>query len=398
MNPDIDKLKPYPFERLARLKQGVTPPASLAHIPLSIGEPKHAPPEFILKALRENLEGLGAYPNAKGLPELRQAIAGWLSRRYGLKTGRVDPERHVVPVSGTREGLFAFAQAVIDRRESSLVLMPNPFYQIYEGAAFLSGVEPWFMNTEETNGFLPDLDSVPESVWRRCQLLYLCSPGNPTGAVMDLPYLKRVIELADRYGFIVASDECYAELYNDEKSPPAGLLQACEQIGRHDFKRCVVFHSLSKRSSVPGLRSGFAAGDAAVMEKFLLYRTYHGCALPVPAQLASTLAWQDDGHVVQNRALYREKFQAAMDVLAPVMDVTLPAAAFYLWPRTPVDDESFAKGLFAQQNVTVLPGSYLSRTTAQGDPGRNRVRISLVAPVAECAEAARRIRAYVESL
>jgi N-succinyldiaminopimelate aminotransferase len=398
MNPDIDKLKPYPFERLARLKQGITPPASLAHIPLSIGEPKHAPPEFILKALRENLEGLGAYPNAKGLPELHQAIAGWLSRRYGLRTGRIDPERHVVPVSGTREGLFAFAQAVIDRSESPLVLMPNPFYQIYEGAAFLSGAEPWFMNTEEANGFLPDLDSVPEDIWRRCQLLYICTPGNPTGAVMDLPYLKRIIELADRHDFIIASDECYAELYNDEKSPPPGLLQACEQMGRHDFRRCVVFHSLSKRSSVPGLRSGFVAGDATVMEKYLLYRTYHGCALPVPAQLASTLAWQDDRHVVQNRTLYREKFQAAMDILAPVMDVAMPAAAFYLWPHTPADDESFAKGLFAQQNVTVLPGSYLSRTTAQGDPGRNRIRISLVAPVAECAEAARRIRAFVESL
>ena len=398
MNPDIDRLKPYPFERLARLKQGVTPPAGLSHIPLSIGEPKHAPPEFILKALRENLAGLGAYPNAKGLPELREAIAGWLTRRYGLKVGRIDPERHVVPVSGTREGLFAFAQAVIDRSRSPLVLMPNPFYQIYEGAAFLSGAEPWYMNTEERTGFLPDLEAVPGDIWRRCQLLYLCSPGNPTGAVMDLPYLTRIIELADRYGFVVASDECYAELYNDESAPPPGLLQACEMQGRNDFKNCVVFHSLSKRSSVPGLRSGFAAGDAAVMEKFLLYRTYHGCALPVPVQVASTLAWQDDSHVEANRRLYREKFDAAIDILAPLLDVTRPPAAFYLWPRTPVDDESFAKGLFAQQNVTVLPGTYLSRTTTAGDPGRDRVRISLVAPVVECTEAARRIRTFVESL
>jgi len=398
MNPHIEKLKPYPFERLAKLKQGVTPPAQLSHIPLSIGEPKHAPPEFILKALRENLAGLGAYPNAKGLPELRQAIAAWLSRRYKLPAGRLDPERHVLPVSGTREGLFAFAQAVIDPATKPLVLMPNPFYQIYEGAAFLAGAEPWFMNTEEQNGFLPDLDAVPESVWKRCQLLYICTPGNPTGAVMDVAYLKRVMELADRYDFILASDECYAEIYNDERNPPPGLLETCERLGRHDFKRCVVFHSLSKRSSVPGLRSGFVAGDAAVLDKYLLYRTYHGCALPVPTQVASTLAWGDDQHVVENRRLYREKFKAAMDILAPVMDVKCPPAAFYLWPRTPQDDESFARGLFGSQNITVLPGSYLSRQGVGGDPGKGRVRISLVAPVEECAEAARRIRHYVESL
>ncbi|HSC48064.1 MAG TPA: succinyldiaminopimelate transaminase [Gammaproteobacteria bacterium] len=398
MNPHIEKLKPYPFERLARLKQGVTPPAQLAHIPLSIGEPKHAPPEFILNALRENLAGLGSYPNAKGLPELRQAITAWLSRRYKLPAGRLDPERHVLPVSGTREGLFAFAQAVIDPGTKPVVLMPNPFYQIYEGAAFLAGAEPWFMNSEEQNGFLPDLDAVPESVWKRCQLLYICTPGNPTGAVMDVAYLKRVIELADRYDFVLASDECYAEIYNDEKNPPPGLLEACERLGRHDFKRCVVFHSLSKRSSVPGLRSGFVAGDASVMDKYLLYRTYHGCALPVPTQVASVLAWGDDKHVVENRRLYREKFKAAMDILSPVMDVKCPPAAFYLWPRTPQDDESFARGLFGSQNVTVLPGSYLSRQGTGGDPGKGRVRISLVAPVEECAEAAHRIRHYVESL
>ena len=398
MNPFIDKLKPYPFERLVKLKQGVTPPAQLAHIPLSIGEPKHAAPEFILQALRENLAGLGSYPNAKGLPELRQAIAAWLSRRYKLPAARLDPERQVLPVSGTREGLFAFAQAVIDPAKKPLVLMPNPFYQIYEGAAFLAGAEPWFMNTEEQNGFLPDLDAVPESVWKRCQLLYICTPGNPTGAVMDVAYLKRVLELADRYDFIIASDECYAEIYNDEQNPPPGLLEACERLGRHDFKRCVVFHSLSKRSSVPGLRSGFVAGDAAVMDKYLLYRTYHGCALPVPTQLASVLAWSDDKHVVENRRLYREKFQAAMDILAPVLDLKCPPAAFYLWPRTPGDDENFARGLFGSQNVTVLPGSYLSRQGAGGDPGKGRVRISLVAPTEECAEAARRIRRYVESL
>ncbi|HET7651013.1 MAG TPA: succinyldiaminopimelate transaminase [Gammaproteobacteria bacterium] len=399
MNPDLHKLLPYPFERLAKLKQGIAPPPHLSHIPLSIGEPKHAPPELVLDALRNNLAGLGAYPVAKGLPELREAIAAWLTRRFKLGAGRIDPDRHVIPVSGTREGLFAFVQAVIDRgRQQPLVLMPNPFYQIYEGGAFLAGAEPWFMDTNEESGFLPDLDQVPESVWQRCQLLFICTPGNPTGAIMDIAYLKRVIELADRYDFIVASDECYSEIYLDEHNPPPGLLQACEVSGRHDFRRCVVFHSLSKRSSVPGLRSGFVAGDAEILAKFLLYRTYHGCAVPNQVQLASIFAWNDEEHVIRNRALYREKFQAAMDILGPVMDVTCPPAAFYLWPRTSVDDETFTRSLFAQQNVTVVPGSYLSRNSVYGNPGRNRIRISLVAPVAECSEAMRRVRRYVESL
>lgn len=399
MNPDLHKLLPYPFERLAKLKQGIAPPPHLSHIPLSIGEPKHAPPELVLDALRNNLAGLGAYPVAKGLPELREAIAAWLTRRFKLGAGRIDPDRHVIPVSGTREGLFAFVQAVIDRgRQQPLVLMPNPFYQIYEGGAFLAGAEPWFMDTNEESGFLPDLDQVPESVWQRCQLLFICTPGNPTGAIMDTAYLKRVIELADRYDFIVASDECYSEIYLDEHNPPPGLLQACEVSGRHDFRRCVVFHSLSKRSSVPGLRSGFVAGDAEILAKFLLYRTYHGCAVPNQVQLASIFAWNDEEHVIRNRALYREKFQAAMDILGPVMDVTCPPAAFYLWPRTSVDDETFTRSLFAQQNVTVVPGSYLSRNSVYGNPGRNRIRISLVAPVAECSEAMRRVRRYVESL
>ncbi len=398
MNPDLNKLFPYPFERLAKLKEGITPPAHLKHIALSIGEPKHVPPEFVLQTLRESLQGLGSYPTAKGLPELRQAIARWLTRRFHLKPGRVDPERHVLPVSGTREGLFAFAQAVIDRSTKPLVLMPNPFYQIYEGAAFLAGAEPWFMDTLEEHGFLPDLGAVPESVWKRCQLLYICTPGNPTGAVMDTAYLKHVLELADRYGFIVASDECYMEIYLDEARPPTGLLQVCEESGRYDFKRCVVFHSLSKRSSLPGLRSGFVAGDADILAKFLLYRTYHGCAVPVPVQMASVVAWNDDKHVVENRRLYQQKFTAAMEILGPVMDVHCPPAAFYLWPHTPIDDERFAQELFARQNVTALPGSYLSRPGPTGNPGKNCLRISLVAPVAECTEAARRIRAFVESL
>lgn len=398
MNPDLNKLFPYPFERLAKLKQGFTPPAHLKHIALSIGEPKHAPPEFVLQALRENLQGLSTYPTAKGLPELREAIAGWLTRRFRLKSGRVDPERHIIPVSGTREGLFAFAQAVVDRGTKPLVLMPNPFYQIYESAALLAGADPYFLNTMEENGFLPDLDAVPESVWKRCQLLYICTPGNPVGAVMDSAYLKRALELADRHDFIVASDECYAEIYLDEARPPPGLLRACEEMGRHDYKRCVAFHSLSKRSSLPGLRSGFVAGDANILAKFLQYRTYHGCAVPVPTQVASVVAWNDDKHVQDNRRLYQQKFQAVIDILSPAMNVRRPPAAFYLWPETPMDDERFAKELYAKQNLAVLPGSYLSRDTPSGNPGKNRTRISLVPPLTDCIEAAQRIRAYVESL
>lgn len=398
MNPDLEKLFPYPFERLAKLKEGITPPAHLAHIALSIGEPKHPAPEFVLEALRNNFAGFGAYPMAKGLPELRQAIARWLTRRFKLKAGRIDPDKHVLPVSGTREGLFAFAQAVIDRSTRPLVMMPNPFYQIYEGASFLAGAEPYLLNTFENQGFLPDLEAVPASTWKRCQLLYICTPGNPTGAVMDTAYLKKVLELADRHDFVVASDECYVEIYQDESRPPVGLLQACEELGRHDFKRCVTFHSLSKRSSLPGLRSGFVAGDAAILAKFLQYRTYHGCAVPLPVQAASIYAWDDDQHVAANRRLYQQKFTAVMKILEPVLDVHCPPAAFYLWPKTPVNDERFTKELFARQNLTVLPGSYLSRPTPAGDPGKDRARISLVPPLAQCIEAAERIRSYVESL
>jgi N-succinyldiaminopimelate aminotransferase len=345
------------------------------------------------------LPGLGSYPTSQGLPELRAAIAAWLTRRYALRAGSIDPERHVLPVNGTREGLFALAQAVLDRgRGDPVVLMPNPFYQIYEGAALLAGAEIGLLNTDEQNGYRPDLDAVPESVWKRCQLVYLCSPGNPTGALLDLDYLRRVLELSDRYGFVVASDECYAEIYASDDQRPLGLLEACERLGRHGFERCVVFHSLSKRSSLPGLRSGFAAGDAAILEKFLRYRTYHGCSLPIPVQRASLQAWSDERHVVENRALYRQKFADAVEILSPVLDVKAPAGSFYLWPRTPVDDERFIRGLYATQNMIALPGSYLSRETPRGDPGRNRARISLVAPVAECREAMLRIRRYVESL
>ena len=396
MNPNLDKLYPYPFERLADLKQGVVPPAQLEHIALSIGEPRHAPPAFVLDALRQQLEGLGSYPMALGLPELRGAIAAWLTRRFKLDPGTVDPARHVLPVNGTREGLFAFAQAVVDSSKSvPVVAMPNPFYQIYEGAALLAGAEPYYLNTVASNGFTPDLEAVPEAVWKRCQLVYICSPGNPTGAVLDRTFYERLLSLADTYDFIIASDECYSELYDDEASPPLGLLEVCQHTGRTGFERCVVFHSLSKRSNVPGLRSGFVAGDAAVMAKFRLYRTYHGCAVPIPTQLASIPAWNDEAHVVENRALYRRKFDDAMRILDGALPVQRPAAAFYLWVPVPGgDDEGFARELFREQNLTVLPGSYLSRTTPAGDPGKGYVRVSLVPSVEACAQAMERIREF----
>ena len=400
MNPNLPKLKPYPFERLARLKDGVTPPADKPHIALSIGEPRHAPPQFVIDALTRNMSGLAAYPQAKGIPELREAIVNWLNRRFGLATGMLHPEKHVVPVSGTREGLFSFVQAVVEPGDSPLVLMPNPFYQIYEGAAFLAGAEPYYLNTTAKNGFLPDLDAVPESVWQRAQILFLCSPGNPTGAVMDKAYLAKALDLADRHDFVIASDECYSEIYFDENNPPPGLLEVCRETGRDDFRRAVVFHSLSKRSNVPGLRSGFVAGDASIMQPFLLYRTYHGCAMPLPAQLASVEAWNDDRHVVENRAYYRQKFREALEILQPAIDVELPAAAFYLWLKTPggIDDETFVRRLFAEQNLTLLPGSYLSRDTDDGNPGTGYARISLVPEIAECREAMQRIREFIEKL
>ncbi len=397
MNPDLSRLQPYPFEKLNQLKAGVSVETQAAHIALSIGEPKHPAPPFIIDTLTRELSGLSAYPASKGVLPLRTTIAAWLTRRFQLPAASIDPERHVLPVSGTREALFAFAQAVVERSANPLVLMPNPFYQIYEGAAVLAGAQPYFLNVTAANGFLPDFDAVPENVWTRCQLLYLCSPGNPAGAVMPMAQLRRAIELADRYDFIIAADECYSELYFDENNPPPGLLQAAAAMGRNEYRRCVVFHSLSKRSNVPGLRAGFVAGDARVLEKFLLYRTYHGCALPLHVQAASKVAWDDEAHVRENRALYRAKFDAVIDILKPVLDVQQPGGAFYLWLRTPLPDTEFARGLYKQQNVTVLPGSYLSRTAHGANPGAGYVRIALVAEMAECIDAAQRIRAFVES-
>ncbi|MFA5530391.1 MAG: succinyldiaminopimelate transaminase [Thiohalomonadaceae bacterium] len=398
MNPDLARLQPYPFEKLSRLKAGATPPADKAHIALSIGEPAHRPPAFIGEALLTHLHGLGNYPLTKGRLELREAIAAWLVERFQLPLDSVDPERHVLPVNGTREALFAFAQAVVDRSGKPLVVAPNPFYQIYEGAALLAGAEPWFLNSTAENGFQPDLEAVPADIWRRTRLIYLCSPGNPTGAVIDIPTLQKLIRLADEHDFLIASDECYSELYFDEASPPPGLLQAAAEMGRDDYARCVVFHSLSKRSNVPGLRSGFVAGDADVLKQFLLYRTYHGCSMPPPSQAASLVAWQDEEHVRQNRALYRAKFDAVLSLLSGRMDVQRPDAGFYLWARTPVDEQEFARRLFAEQNITVLPGSYLSRDAHGINPGAGYVRMALVAELDECVEAAERIRTFIESI
>lgn len=391
MNPRLAGLHAYPFERLAALKHGVTPPPHLKHIAMSIGEPQHPPPQFVLEALRRSLDELGSYPSTLGLPELRAACAAWLTRRYGLKEGSVDPDSMVLPVNGTREALFAFVQAAVDAATAPLIAMPNPCYQIYEGAALLAGAAPYFLDTRAEGHYLPDLAAVPPESWRRCQVLILCSPGNPTGAVLPLEFLVRALDLAERYDFIVASDECYADTYLDEAAPPHGLLEAAESSGRSRFERCVVFHSLSKRSSLPGLRSGFVAGDPDILRRFLLYRTYHGSAMPLPTQRASIAAWRDDAHAAENRRLYQEKFARVLPLLAPHLPVTRPAGAFYLWPEVNGDDERFARELYARQNVTVLPGSYLSRASAAGDPGRQRVRISLVPPLAQCVEAAARI-------
>lgn len=397
MNPDLSKLQPYPFEKLTALKAAVTADTSLAHIALSIGEPKHPAPDFVQQALIDNIARLENYPTTKGLPELSQAIADWLQQRFKLSA--VDAQTQVIPVNGTREAIFAFTQAAIDRSASKpLVLSPNPFYQIYEGAAYLAGATPHFLPCLEENGFMPDFDAISADVWQHCQLLFLCSPGNPTGAVIPFEQLQKLLQLADEHDFIIASDECYSEIYVDGKEAPIGLLQACEQLGRHDYKRCVVFHSLSKRSNLPGLRSGFIAGDAELLKPFLLYRTYHGCAMPLQTQLASIAAWGDEQHVAENRRQYSLKFAAVLDILQPVLDVRQTDASFYLWPKTPINEETFAQQLYARQQVTVLPGSYLSRTVDGINPGANRIRMALVASVEECIEAASRMRQFIETL
>ena len=397
MNPNLDRLHPYPFEKLAKLKAGISTPEHLRPISLGIGEPKHPSPEFVKQVIADNLDKLANYPTTKGTDELRTTIAEWATRRFQLEAGSLSAADNIVPVNGTREGIFSLVQSVVAGSDSATVVSPNPFYQVYEGAAFLAGATPVYLPCDGSNSFIPDFGAVPDSVWQDCQILFLCSPGNPSGAVMPRETLVQVIKLADKHDFIVASDECYSELYPDESQPPEGLLQTCAAIGRNDFARCIVFHSLSKRSNLPGLRSGFVAGDASVLKGFLKYRTYHGCAMPIHNQLASIAAWQDEAHVVENRTAYRAKFEAVVPILREVMDVEFPDAGFYLWPVTPMDDETFARELSAQQNVHVLPGRYLSRTVDGHNPGENRVRMALVAPLEECVEAARRIVEFVKA-
>ena len=400
MNPDLARLHPYPFEKLAALKAGVTPPAHRSPIALSIGEPQHAPPTVALNALSAALPQLAKYPLTRGEAPLRHAIAQWLTRRFDLADGQINPERQVLPVAGTREALFSFAQAVVARSADPaapkpIVLMPNPFYQIYEGAALLAGAEPYYYPTTAETGFLPDFDAIPEAIWARAQLIYVCSPGNPSGAVLDCARAQILFAKAKAHGVVIAADECYSEIYFDEGAPPAGFLQMANALGYGDFAGLVVFHSLSKRSNLPGLRSGFVAGDAAVLAQYLKYRTYHGCALSFPVQHASIAAWQDEVHVKENRARYREKFDAVLDILAPVLPVQRPDAGFYLWTRVGDDEQAFVRDLFAAQNVTVLPGSFLSRAVDGVNPGRGFVRMALVAELADCIEAARRIRDFL---
>ena len=409
MNPRLDALHAYPFEKLDAVKATLTMRTNAAHVALSLGEPKHAAPAFVIEALADPARiarSLGTYPPTRGSEDLRNAIADWATVRYGLQAGSLDAKRHVLPVNGTREALFSFAQAVIDPAEGAVVVMPNPFYQIYEGAALLAGALPYYVPCTEERRFLPDFEAVPDEVWARTRMVYICSPGNPTGAVMDLASLRALIERADAFDFVIASDECYSEIYMDEGAPPAGLLQACASMGRHDYRRCVVFHSLSKRSNLPGLRSGFVAGDADVLARYYQYRTYHGCAMAANVGEASALAWRDEAHVVANRAAYREKFERVLAIFDGVLDVAAPDASFYLWPRTPIPEVEFAARLFAEEHVTVLPGSFLSRATLRHDaalgsapdPGAHRVRMALVAGLDECVEAAQRVRRFVERL
>lgn len=395
MNPLLAKLHPYPFERLRELTRGIVPNPAYKPIGLGIGEPKHATPELIRRAITDNLAGLASYPATAGEPRLREACAAWVQRRYGVT---LDAATQVLPVIGSREALFALAQTVIDpTKPGATVVCPNPFYQIYEGAALLAGAQPHYANSDPARNFAVDWASVPAEVWARTQLLYVCSPGNPTGAVMPLSEWKTLFELSDRHGFVIASDECYSEIYFRDE-PPLGALEAAQQLGRRDFRNLVVLTSLSKRSNVPGMRSGFVAGDAAILKPFLLYRTYHGSAMSPVVQAASIAAWGDEDHVVANRNLYRAKFAQVTPLLSGVMDVALPDAGFYLWAGVPGDDDvAFALQLLAQYNVAVLPGSLLAREAGGVNPGAGRIRMALVAGVDECLEAAQRIVSFIQA-
>ena len=397
MNPNLSQLQPYPFQKLRQLFEGVIRNTALHPIDLQIGEPKHATPDFIRHAMIDNLDGLSTYPTTQGTPALRNSIAAWIRRRFNLPG--INPDTEIIPVNGSREALFSFAQAVIDPSANHpAVVCPNPFYQIYEGAALLASATPYFINTLPENRFRLDYSQLADEVWSRTQLIYVCSPNNPTGGVMKLDEWQELFALSDQHGFVIASDECYSEIYFDENAPPLGALDAAQRLGRSGFPRLVVFNSLSKRSNVPGLRSGYVAGDATLLEKFLLYRTYHGSAMNPAAQAASAAAWSDETHVVENRRLYAQKFSSSIALLSDTMAVQMPDAGFYLWIKTPVSDTEFTKRLYQDYNVTVLPGSYLARDAHGMNPGKDYVRIALVASPQECVEAMNRIKSLVIQL
>lgn len=386
MNPDLTLLHPYPFEKLNALFADIHP-ADLPLIPLSIGEPKHPAPEFVKKIIHKNFQHLSTYPNSKGLPELRQSIAIWLKQRFYLS--QIDAETQILPVSGTREAIFSFVQSAVDRSTTPYVVMPNPFYQIYEGAALLAGATPYFVNCTAANDYKGDFDQVPAEIWEKTDILFVCTPGNPTGAVLSTEDFKKLIQLSDQYDFIIASDECYSELWFEQA--PVGLLEVCAEIGRDDYKNCIVFHSLSKRSNLPGMRSGFVAGDAKLLAPYLKYRTYHGAAMPVQHQLASIAAWDDETHVEENRIAYRSKFNLFQSELGQLIPLKKPDAGFYYWLQVE-NDEQFAQKLLSEANIKVLPGRYLSRETEQGNPGENHVRMALVASIAQCEEVIERLK------
>jgi len=399
MNPRLSQLSPYPFGRLRALLKGVEPNPAMSSLRLSLGEPEHEPPTAALEALKSSCSGVSKYPSTSGTIELRTAIAEWLRSRFHLKSVTVD--HHILPANGTREALFAVVQALVGTEKvagvRSCVLIPNPFYQIYEGAAILAGVEPVFYQIDPATN-QPDFDAISSADLDRCELMYICTPGNPSGQSLSLEQLKKLITLAQQHDFILVSDECYSELYLDESKPCVGLLQACEEMGNNEYRNCLVCHSLSKRSNLPGLRSGFVAGDADLISKFLIYRTYHGSAMALHHQAASTAAWQDETHVAKNRQLYRQKYDAMMPILEKQFSFIKPDSGFYLWLETPIDDQAFTKGLYKDQNLVVVPGSFLARDTGAGSPGQNRIRLALVSSVEACTQAAKRLCNHAKSL
>ena len=398
MNPELENLHTYPFEKLRNLLSKCNVNTKKSAITLAIGEPKHKTPKFITKELEANISNISTYPTTRGTNELKTAIINWLCRRFNLSQETLNEERNILPANGTREALFSIAQTVVNKASGNpIVMMPNPFYQIYEGAALLAVAEPYYLNCIEENKYIPDLSLVPKEIWQRCQLFYLCSPSNPSGAVVDFDFIKELMMLADKYNFIIASDECYSEIYYNEEQPPLSLLEYAKKLGNFEYKRCLIFHSLSKRSNVPGLRSGFVAGDSEIIEIFYRYRTYHGCAMPLHVQKASIAAWNDEKHVKENRDIYREKFLKVCVELKSVLPVTPPSGGFYLWPKLHCSDEDFAKELYTSENVEVLPGSYLSRNVNCINPGDKRVRIALVAETDVCIEAAKRIKGFIEN-